>query len=370
MSTVISKAWEDLRVAHEAVERLEREAAGQRYLNKKERKAEAIARKARRARALNMLADWKRRNAKTFHADFSQRSAHPQDQCIKEDHQFAASVSGFFNLPLADTPGFSGLRVRDRGFSIFRITQDFNLLTSPATAQFDGTSREEDLANVYQYDDLAFETEPGSNLKLHVTQALNISRFHGYQGSEVDKHGKAFRRAVFENPHVLGHHHYQRDGEHILSAVDLGALQAYTEGYDYKSEGKGEVDRFFVACSRRRDLDLSRKGHQNLWLRVNLGRSLPKEGSPGRKRAFIIEPFRLISCYSAAECEDIAYRWKVELELGEDEQPGRTFDAVLNRGPSGGDREKREARKLELELQWEHSMARLRAFGDVIKAEG
>ena len=166
---------------------------------------------------------------------------------------------------------------------------------------------------------------------MEVTRALNISRFHGYQGTEIDRHSKAFRRAVFENPHVLGHHHYQREGEHILSSVDLAGLQTYTNGYEVADGATvtGEVDRFFATCSRRRNLNLNREGHKNLWLRVNLGRSLPKAGSPGWKSAFIIEPFRLISCYSADECEDIAYRWKVELELGADEQPSRDFDTVL-----------------------------------------
>lgn len=173
--------------------------------------------------------------------------------------------------------------------------------------EFDGRSRADDLDKLTAIEFSAVPYTERSNDKLQAGRLVNESFMHGEtdeQGRwrplfhlERRKDGSTYKRYVTEQPHHVSDLHQLDGGEACIVAVQV------------------DDDLYHVMRCSKRWLDMRNVKQRNLWAKLHPNRNIPMRNP----RQFIYEPEAYVSCYSADDAADLAWRWAAEASIEADE---------------------------------------------------
>lgn len=222
-----------------------------------------------------------------------ERRAHDDRQAIIDGHMAKRRAA---RPSLLDMPAFA------------------DIATPPA--EFNGTSRRDDLAKLVAIDFASYEYIPGlyrgedenglpiPSDKLIAARAANASRmvgsydedgkWHPQFHTEHRRDGTPFRRYITEQMYHVSDVHQLDGGERVIVAVLVD-------------------DEYHVMSCFKRHLNMRNASHARLWGAVHPNRNTPA-GS-----VWFYEPHAYITCYTADEAEDLAWRWAAEVRLTDDE---------------------------------------------------
>ena len=189
-----------------------------------------------------------------------------------------------------------------------RDTQAWARIDVAETAEFNGTSRRDDIRKSYtlDMDAVEFENVPckadNPSFMLRTAIALNQSVFHGWASDEYRSNGSKFRRAITEQPLWLTDN-IQMDGG------DTGIVAVEVDGQAW------------VVQWRKLWLNAKNPAHAKRWYRMNPSRNTMPTGS-----VFVYMPERYLphgDGYSTVdEASDYAFRWSQEIKLTNDADLG------------------------------------------------
>ena len=173
-------------------------------------------------------------------------------------------------------------------------------------AEFDGRSRADDLDKLTAIEFSAVPYSQDSNDKLQAGRLVNESFMHGEIDDsgrwqplfhiEARKDGSTYKRFVTEQPHHVSDLHQLDGGEACIVAVQV---------YD---------DLYHVMRCSKRWLDMRNVKQRNLWAKLHPNRNIPMRNP----RQFVYEPEAYVSCFSADDAADLAWRWASEASIDSD----------------------------------------------------
>ena len=174
-------------------------------------------------------------------------------------------------------------------------------------AEFDGRSRADDLDKLTAIEFSAVPYTERSNDKLQAGRLVNESFMHGETDEQGRWHplfhlerrrdGSTYKRYVTEQPHHVSDLHQLDGGEACIVAVQV------------------DDDLYHVMRCSKRWLDMRNVKQRNLWAKLHPNRNIPMRNP----RQFIYEPEAYVSCFSADDASELAWRWAAEASIEADE---------------------------------------------------
>jgi len=173
--------------------------------------------------------------------------------------------------------------------------------------EFDGRSRADDLDKLTAIEFSAVPYTEQSNDKLAAGRLVNESFMHGETDDrgrwhpifhlERRKDGSTYKRYVTEQPHHVSDLHQLDGGESCIVAVQV------------------DDDLYHVMRCSKRWLDMRNVKQRNLWAKLHPNRNIPMRNP----RQFVYEPEAYVSCFSADDASELAWRWATEASIEADE---------------------------------------------------
>ena len=252
-------------------------------------RAELAAARAKAERE-QMLALWKAKDAEIEARSIADARAVRIEHLVEKRHE----ERGLWNLP-----GFDAI--------------------ASGNPEFDGRSRADDLAKLTAIEFSALPYTEQSNDKLAAGRLVNESFMHGETDDrgrwhplfhlERRKDGSIYKRYVTEQPNHVSDLHQLDGGEARIVAVQV------------------DDDLYHVMRCSKRWLDMRNVKQRNLWAKLHPNRNIPMR----KPNQFVYEPEAYVSCFSADDAADLAWRWASEARI-DSTRPGADVPLTAARG--------------------------------------